>query len=88
MGKLLNIGFGNFVNADKITAIITSESAPSKRQVQQAKEQQRLIDATQGRKTKSLLFTTDQKLILSALTTDTLSTRFMQSLNLPEEESN
>lgn len=76
MGQLMNIGFGNVVNTDKIVAIISPESAPAKRQVQSAKEQQLLIDATQGRKTKSVIFTSNGRIILSALQPDTLAGRF------------
>ncbi len=76
MSKLINIGFGNMVNADKIVTIISPESAPAKRYVQHAKENMTLIDATQGRKTKSIIFTTHDKLILSALQPETLAGRF------------
>ena len=51
MAKLMNIGFGNMVNTDKIVCIVSSDSAPAKRMVQKGKEQENLIDATQGRRT-------------------------------------
>ena len=51
--KLINIGFGNMVNTDKIVCIVSSDSAPAKRMVQKGKEQENLIDATQGRRTKA-----------------------------------
>ncbi len=76
MAKLVNIGFGNLVNADKVVAVINPDSAPIKRMVQQAKERGSAIDATQGRRTKAVLFTTDDRLILSALQADTISRRF------------
>ncbi len=76
MSKLINIGFGNVVNTDKILCIITPDSAPSKRQIQRAKEENRLIDATQGRRTRGVIFTTDQMIIISALQPDTLAGRF------------
>lgn len=76
MSKLMNIGFGNVVNTDKILCIITPDSAPSKRQIQRAKEENRLIDATQGRRTRGVIFTTDQMVIISALQPDTLAGRF------------
>lgn len=76
MSKLMNIGFGNMVNTDKILCIITPDSAPSKRQIQRAKEENRLIDATQGRRTRSVIFTTGQTVIISALQPDTLAGRF------------
>ena len=54
MAKLVNIGFGNVVNTDKIVTIINPDSAPAKRIVQRAKESERIVDATQGRRTKSI----------------------------------
>ncbi len=78
MGKLINIGFGNMVSTDKIVSIISPDSAPAKRYIQQAKESHMLIDATQGRKTKSIIFTMNDKLILSALQPETLAGRFDQ----------
>lgn len=76
MGKLINIGFGNMMNTDKIVAIVSPDSAPAKRQIQYAKENQMLIDATQGRKTKSVIFSTGDRIIISALQPDTLAGRF------------
>ncbi len=78
MSVLVNIGFGNMVNRDKVVAIISPDSAPAKRQIQQGKEEKTLIDATQGRKTKSVIFTSNDKIILSALTPETLTGRFNQ----------
>lgn len=71
----MNIGFGNLVNADKIVAMITPDSAPAKRMIQKAKEEARLIDATQGRRTRAVIFTENDRVILSALLPDTLSGR-------------
>ena len=76
MSKLMNIGFGNVVNTDKILCIITPDSAPAKRQVQRAKEENRLIDATQGRRTRGVIFTVNQMVSISALQPDTLAGRF------------
>ena len=76
MAKLMNIGFGNMVNTDKIISIISSDSAPAKRMISQGKEQEILIDATQGRRTKSVIFTENNKIILSALQPETLAGRF------------
>ena len=76
MAKLMNIGFGNVVNTDKILCIITPDSAPAKRQIQRAKEENRLIDATQGRRTRAVIFTMNQMVIISALQPDTLAGRF------------
>ena len=68
MNKLIHIGFGNIVNAGKIIAIVSPDSAPVKRLVQKAKEAGTAIDATQGRKTKAVL-------VLSALLPETISQR-------------
>ncbi len=76
MSKLINIGFGNVVNSDKILCIIMPDSAPAKRQIQRAKEENRLIDATQGRRTRSVIFTINNMIIISALQPDTLTGRF------------
>lgn len=76
MAKLMNIGFGNMVNTDKVVSIIASDSAPAKRLIQRGKEQENLIDATQGRRTKSVIFTENNTIILSALQPETLAGRF------------
>ena len=76
MAGLINIGFGNMVNTDKIISIISSDSAPAKRLIQRGKETETLIDATQGRRTKSVIFTENNKIILSALQPETLAGRF------------
>ena len=83
----MNIGFGNIVNADKIFAMITPDSAPAKRMVQKAKEESRLIDATQGRRTRAVIFTENDRVILSALLPDTLSGRMKNRNESTEEES-
>ena len=80
----MNIGFGNIVNADKIIAMITPDSAPAKRMVQKAKEESRLIDATQGRRTRAVIFTEDDRVILSALLPATLSGRMKNPANTEE----
>ena len=67
MTKLINIGFGNLVNAQKIVAIVSPDAAPIKRLVQSAKNDGRVIDATQGRKTKGVILTDQNQVILSAL---------------------
>ena len=76
MSKLINIGFGNTVNTDKIVAVVSPDAAPIKRMVQAAKEEGMAIDATQGRRTKSVIFTENNKKILSALQPETLAGRF------------
>ena len=76
MNQLVNIGFGNIVNFEKVISIINPDSAPAKRLVQSAKEEERIIDGTQGRKTKSIIILETNHIILSALQPDTLSGRF------------
>ena len=76
MGKLMNIGFGNVVNTDKVIAIVSIDAAPVKRMFQAAKEHEVLVDASCGRKTKSLILTASDYVIASALTPETLMQRF------------
>ena len=72
---LIHIGFGNIVNTSKIIAIVSPESAPVKRLVQGAKEKGMAIDATQGRKTKSVLVMENSQVVLSALLPETIAGR-------------
>ena len=65
--NLINIGFGNFVNADRIVAIVSPDSAPVKRIIQTGKECGTLIDATHGRKTMSVIITDSDNVVLSYL---------------------
>ena len=76
MARLINIGFGNVVNTDKIVAVVSPEAAPVKRLVQRFKETGNVIDATQGRKTKAVIITQDNHIILSALQPETITKRF------------
>ncbi|MBE7019479.1 MAG: DUF370 domain-containing protein [Ruminococcaceae bacterium] len=73
--KLLNIGFGNAVSMDRIIAIISPDSAPVKRMISDAKERGILIDATYGRKTRTVVVTDSGHIILSGLQTDTITGR-------------
>lgn len=75
--NLLNIGFGNMVMGNKVVAIISPESAPIKRMIQEAREGNRLIDATFGRKTRALLIMDNGQIILSALQAETISHRLV-----------
>lgn len=75
MNKLIHIGFGNIVNAGKIIAIVSPDSAPVKRMVQKAREAGNAIDATQGRKTKAVLVMENSQLVLSALLPETIALR-------------
>jgi len=80
--KLINIGFGSLVAAGRVLAIMDPESAPIKRVIQEAKERGMLVDASYGRKTKSVLLMDTDHVILSAMTPDTLGSRW----NGKEEE--
>lgn len=86
MNRLIHIGFGNIVNAGKIIAVVSPESAPVKRMVQKAKELGTAIDATQGRKTKSVLVMENSQLVLSALLPETIAQR-AQAESRDEEET-
>jgi len=74
--KLINIGFGNIVSGNKLVAIVSPESAPIKRAIQEARDKGVLIDATYGRRTRSVLFTDCNYIVLSALQPETVSHRF------------
>lgn len=76
MAGLINIGFGNVVNTNKIVAVINPEAAPIKRMVQNAKDKGLAVDATQGRRTRSVIITEDDYIILSALQPETIAGRF------------
>ncbi len=73
---LINIGFGNVVSAHRVIAIISPDSSPMKRLREEAKERGKLIDATEGRKTRSIIITDSDHVILSALQTETITQRF------------
>ena len=78
MAKLINIGFGNVVNSNKIVTVVSPDAAPVKRMVQSVKGTVSLVDATQGRKTKAVIITSDDHLILSALQPETIARRFAE----------
>ncbi len=75
MNKLIHIGFGNIVNADKIVAIVDPDSSPIRRLVQNAKDNGTAIDATRGRRTKSVLIMENSEIVLSALLPETIALR-------------
>lgn len=82
---LIHIGFGNIVNSAKIIAIVSPDAAPIKRLVQSAKEKGLAIDATQGRKTKSVLVMENSQLVLSALLPETIAGRVQSGTQVQEE---
>ena len=76
--KLINIGFGNYVLAGRVVGIVNPSSSPMKRLREDARTEGRLVDATQGRKTRSIIITDSNHVILSAILPDTLGQRFTQ----------
>lgn len=85
MAGLVNIGFGNFLNTDKVVAVVNPDAAPIKRMVQNAREQQHVVDATQGRKTKSVIVMETEQIVLSAMQPDTLARRFAANCHTGQE---
>ena len=75
MGKLINIGYGNVINSQTVVAIVSPDSAPIKRFIQSARDAGRVVDATQERKTKGVIITTSDYIILSALLPETIAGR-------------
>ena len=73
---LLNIGFGSTVVADRVVAIVPPNSAPMKRLKDEAKDERRLIDATHGRRTRSIIIMDSNHIVLSAIQAETISQRF------------
>lgn len=81
--SFVNIGFGNIINSNKIVSMVTSDSAPAKRIIANAKDAGNIIDATQGRRTRSVIVC-DNHVVLSALMPDTISNRISE-ISLKEE---
>lgn len=86
---VLNVGFYNYVLTDKVIAMVSSESAPMRRMVQNLRKDGKVIDATQGRKTKSIIFTIGDGIVLSAISQETLAKRLSGGDNtVGEQEEN
>lgn len=84
--KLINIGFGSMIAVGRMLAIVAPDSAPIKRVVQEARDRGMLIDASYGRKTKAVILMDTDHVILSALTPETISARWMDKDVKAEEE--
>lgn len=84
--KLINIGFGNVVSANRLVAIVGPESAPIKRIIQEAKDKGRLIDATYGRRTRAVIITDSDHIILSSVQPETVANRLSKEHTEDEEE--
>ena len=83
--KLLNIGFGNMVSADRLIAIVSPESAPIKRMIQESREKGLLVDGTYGRRTRAVLLMDSDHVILSAIQPETIANR-LNSKETTEDE--
>jgi len=83
---VLNVGFYNYVMTEKIVALVSSESAPLRRLVQTMRKEGNVIDATQGRRTKSVIFTTGTTIVLSAISQETLAKRLNTGEIVGDEE--
>lgn len=79
--NLINIGFGNLVNADRVVAIVSPESAPIKKIVRESKSQGTLIDATHGRKTMSVIITDSENVVLSYMDLKQISAKFSKEVD-------
>ena len=84
--KLINIGFGNMVSANRLIAIVSPESAPIKRIIQEARDRATLIDATYGRRTRAVIITDSEHVILSAVQPETIGNRFSSGEEESEDE--
>ena len=84
--RLLNIGFGNFISADKLISVTSPDSAPIKRAIQVSRENGLLIDASFGRSTRSVIFMDNGYIVLSALTPEMLSERLSDHVSSEDIE--
>lgn len=73
--SFINIGFGNIINDERIVAIVSPDSAPSKRLLQSSRDEGRIVDATQGRRTRAIIVTDTGSVVLSALQPETIAAR-------------
>ncbi len=86
--KLINIGFGNIVLSNRIIAIVSPESAPIKRIIQEAREAGKLVDATYGRRTRAVIITDSEHIILSSIQPETVANRIIaKDLDSNENEN-
>ena len=88
MQRLVNAGYGNCVNADKVVSVVSVDAAPIKRMVQNAKDKGLAIDATQGRKTISVIIMDDVYVVLSALVAETFVARYNGNLTAGKDSCN
>ncbi len=88
INALVNIGFGNYVNSNRVITILTPDSAPLKRIKEEAKANKKLIDATHGRRTRAIIITDSDHVILSSIQSETIANRFSSTTetNIPLNE--
>lgn len=84
--KLINIGYGNMVSANRIITIVSPESAPIKRIIQEARDGGVLIDATYGRRTRAVIIMDSGHVVLSSIQPETVANRFVQTAEVPDDE--
>ena len=84
--KLLNIGFGNMVSAERLIAIVSPDSAPIKRMIQESREKGLLIDGTYGRRTRAVILMDSDHVVLSAIQPETIANRLNAKENVVIEE--
>ena len=84
--KLINIGYGNMVSANRIITIVSPESAPIKRIIQEARDGGVSIDATYGRRTRAVIIMDSGHVVLSSIQPETVANRFVQTAEVPDEE--
>ena len=83
----INIGFGNIINDEKILAMITPDSAPAKRLIQNARDRGKVIDATQGRRTRAVLVSEGGQVVLSSLVPETIADRSRKLVDTKERKT-
>ena len=84
--KFINIGYGNMVAADRIVSIVSPDSAPIKRLIQDAKDDGRVIDVTCGRKTRAVIITESEHVVLAAIQTETIANRLESDGDMAMDE--
>lgn len=84
--KLINIGFGNMVSTERLIAVVSPESAPIKRIVQEAREKGKLVDATYGRRTRSIIVFDSDHIVLSAVQPETIKNRLVDKDDIENDE--
>jgi extracellular matrix regulatory protein A len=84
--RLINIGFGNMICVDRIIAVVNPDSAPVKRLIQEARDERRFLDATQGRRTRAVIMMSSNQIVLSAIQPETIASRASSKESEPHAE--